>query len=220
MRSFEEIHAIAAERKGGADALEALLTKPKPAAEVAQVPEDRWLAGFSRAIFQTGISWKVVDNKWDGIEAAFKGFDVGACAMMDDDWFDALLCDTRIIRHGAKVQAVRDNAAFLLSLRDRGGAGRVFADWPATDYAGLLALLKTEGSRLGASTGQYAMRLQGRDGYMMSTDVVARLIAEGVIDKSPSSKRAMTAVQGAFNTWMDQSGRSLTEISRVLALSV
>lgn len=220
LRSFEEIHAIAAERKGGTNALEALLTKPKPAADVAQVPEDRWLAGFSRAIFQTGISWKVVDNKWDGIEAAFKGFDVGACAMMDDDWFDELLTDTRIIRHGAKVQSVRDNAAFLLSLRDQGGAGRVFADWPATDYAGLLALLKTEGSRLGASTGQYAMRLQGRDGYMMSTDVVARLSAEGVIDKSPSSKRAMTAVQDAFNIWMDQSGRSLTEISRVLAFSV
>ena len=220
MRTFDEIHAIAADRKGGADALESLLTKPKPAADDAQVPEDRWLAGISRAVFQTGISWKVVDNKWDGIEAAFKGFDVGACARMDDDWFDALLRDTRIIRHGAKVQAVRDNAAFLLSLRDRGGAGRVFADWPATDYAGLLALLKTEGSRLGASTGQYAMRLHGRDGYMMSTDVVARRGAEGVSDKSPSSKRTMTAVQGAFNTWMDQSGRSLTEISRVLALSV
>ena len=45
-------------------------------------------------------------------------------------------------------------------------------------------------------------------------------VAEGVIDKQPSSKTAMKSVQSAFNTWMNQSGRSLTEISRVLAMSV
>jgi len=49
---------------------------------------------------------------------------------------------------------------------------------------------------------------------------VARLIAEGVIDKNPTSKTAMKQVQAAFNVWQDESGRSLTEISRVLALSV
>ena len=47
-----------------------------------------------------------------------------------------------------------------------------------------------------------------------------RLIAEGIIDKPASSKTTMRAVQGAFNTWMDQSGRSLTEISRVVAMSL
>ena len=50
--------------------------------------------------------------------------------------------------------------------------------------------------------------------------LAGRLIAEGVVDKTPTSKTAMKAVQAAFNTWMDQSGRSLTEISRTLAFSV
>jgi hypothetical protein len=30
MRSYAEIHAIAADRKGGAKALDAMLTRPKP----------------------------------------------------------------------------------------------------------------------------------------------------------------------------------------------
>ena len=38
MRSFDDLFAISAERKGGADALEAQLTKPKSAAELAQIP--------------------------------------------------------------------------------------------------------------------------------------------------------------------------------------
>jgi hypothetical protein len=50
--------------------------------------------------------------------------------------------------------------------------------------------------------------------------VTARLIAEGVIDKAATSQKAMTSVQDAFNTWLRQSGRSLTEISRVLAMSI
>ncbi len=217
MRSFDEIFAIAAERKGGNKALEDLLPTPE---DVSRVPEDRWLAQFTKSIFQAGFNWKVIENKWDGFEEAFKGFDVGACAMMEDDWFDALLQDTRIVRNGSKIATVRDNASFLLSLRAQGGASKIFAEWPSTDYIGLLDTLKKKGSRLGAASGQYAMRFVGRDGFILSRDVTARLIAEGVVDKQPTSKGAMKAVQGAFNTWMDQSGRGLTQISRVLAMSV
>ena len=58
------------------------------------------------------------------------------------------------------------------------------------------------------------------DRSVLSNDVVARLVAEGVIDKAPTSKGAMNKVQEAFNIWREQSGRSLTEISRVLAMSI
>jgi len=50
--------------------------------------------------------------------------------------------------------------------------------------------------------------------------VLARLAAEGVIDKAPTSKMAWAAVQEAFDTWRAQSGQPLTTISRVLAQSI
>jgi hypothetical protein len=40
------------------------------------------------------------------------------------------------------------------------------------------------------------------------------------VDKTPGSKRELAAVQQAFNSWAAESGRSLTEISRILALSI
>lgn len=58
------------------------------------------------------------------------------------------------------------------------------------------------------------------DSFILSKDVVGRLIAEGVVDKAPTSKKAMAATQAAFNEWRRQSGRSLKEVSRVLALSI
>jgi len=220
MHHFDEIYGLAADRHGGIDTLEQKLTRPKSKDELARMPDDRWLSILSKCIFQAGFNWKVIEAKWDGFEAAFDGFDVGRCAFMDDEKFDALLQDTRIVRNGTKIATVRDNAAFLLDLRAEGGAGKVLGGWPSTDYVGLLDTLARRGSRLGGASAQYAMRFAGRDSFILSRDVTARLIAEGVIDKPATSKKAMAAVQQAFNTWMQQSGRSLTEVSRVLAMSL
>ncbi|WP_281994918.1 DNA-3-methyladenine glycosylase I [Ruegeria faecimaris] len=220
MRHFDEIFAIAASRHGGTDALSNKLSKPKSPAELAEMPEDRWLSIITKCIFQAGFNWKVIENKWDGFETAFDGFDIGRCAFMDDEKFDALLQDTRIVRNGTKIATVRDNAAFLLELRQEGGVGKILGGWPSDDYVGLLNMLSKRGSRLGGASAQYAMRFAGRDSFILSQDVTARLVAEGVVDKPPTSKKAMALVQAAFNTWMEQSGRSLTEISRVLAMSL
>lgn len=220
MHHFDDIFDIAAHRHGGIDALNGKLSPPKSMQDLAAMPEDRWLSIITKCVFQAGFAWKVIDAKWDGFETAFDGFDVGRCAFMDDEKFDSLLQDTRIVRNGTKIATVRENAAFLMELRAEGGAGQVLGCWPSTDFIGLLSMLSKRGARLGGASAQYAMRFAGRDSFILSRDVTARLIAEGVIDKPATSKKAMTAVQGAFNTWMDQSGRSLTEISRVLAMSV
>ena len=221
MRSFEAIYTIASERKGGKEALEALLDKPKSRSQLAALPDDRWLSRMAKCVFQAGFNWKVVENMWPGFEAAFEGFDLGRCAMLNDDDLARLVTDTRIVRHGTKIRSVQQNAVFLAGFaRDHGGAGKAFGSWPSTDYVGLLALLKKRGSRLGGNTGQYFLRFMGVDGFILSRDVVARLVAENVIDKAPSSQQSMIAVQDAFNAWQTESTRSLTEISRVLAMSV
>lgn len=218
MRSFDEIYAISADRHGGPEMLEEKLSKPDP--KVTDLPEDRWLATMTKCIFQAGFNWKVIAAKWDGFEEVFHRFEPGACAFMSEDEFDQILGDTRVVRNGAKLATVRANAAFLMELRDEGGAGKVLGGWPSEDFIGLLDLLKKRANRLGGMTAQYSLRFAGRDAFILSRDVTARLIAEGVIDKPATSKGAMKAVQAAFNTWADQSGRSLTEISQVLARSV
>lgn len=220
MRSFDEIFRIAAERKGGSKKLEASLERPKSARQLAAIGDDRWLSCMTRCIFQAGFNWKVVENMWPGFEAVFDGFDVGRCAMLNDDDFVRLTSDTRIVRNGAKIRSVQVNAVFISELaKEHGSAAKAFAEWPAEDYVGLLDLLKKRGDRLGGASGQYFLRFMGKDSFILSRDVTARLIAEGVIDKAATSQKAIANVQDAFNTWRRQSGRSLTEISRVLAMS-
>jgi 3-methyladenine DNA glycosylase Tag len=223
MGTFAAIFAIASERKGGDATLEALIAehRPRSAAEIAATPDDRILAMMTERVFQAGFSWKVIENKWPGFEAAFNAFDPRLCAAMSEETFDALLKDVRIVRNAQKILSVQNNARFLLDLAaEHGSAAKALADWPDDDYAGLLELLKTRASRLGGESAMRFLRSLGKPSFITSRDVTAALIREGVLSRPPSGKRDMQTVQKAFNAWAAESGRDLTAISRVLAMSV
>lgn len=218
---FDELYDMAAKLKGGPKELEKLLPQMKTPAQLKKIPDDRWLAAMTKRIFQAGFSWKVIEDKWDGFEEAFEGFDVGRWTLMSDDDVDRLAKNKAIVRNPQKIRTVGANAVFLADLaREHGSAAKCFADWPNEDFVGLLDLLKTRGSRLGGTTGTYFLRGVGRDSFALTRDVVAALIREGVIDKPPTSKKALAAVQAAFNDWCAESGRPLAHVSRVLAATI
>ena len=95
----------------------------------------------------------MIDGKWDSFEKRSHGVDPSACAFMTEQHFDALMRDRSIVRNGANIRAVQTNARLLLNLgAEHGRATRFFADWPDSDYVGLLDVLKRR-ARCGASTG-------------------------------------------------------------------
>jgi 3-methyladenine DNA glycosylase Tag len=223
VREFDAIIAMAADRKGGMDALElSLAATPSLApADIAAMPDDRILAAMTRRIFCAGFSSKVVDAKWDAFETAFDRFDPRASAFMTEEDFDRLLKNPGIVRNGAKVKSVQVNARLILDLAAaHGSAARFFADWPDTDYVGLLDLLKKRASHLGGESAMRFLRAIGKPAFVTATDVIAALRREAVLKRVPNGKGDLLAIQNACNQWSRQSGRNLTEISRILALSV
>ncbi|HVN01270.1 MAG TPA: DNA-3-methyladenine glycosylase I [Caulobacteraceae bacterium] len=222
MQSFDQIYDRAAARKGGAAALEAMIAEhpPKSRVELAAIPDHRWLAEITRSVFQAGFNWRVIDNKWKGFEEAFHGFDPPLNAAMSEEEFDAHLKDTRIIRNAQKVASVRANAQFLVDLaREHGSAARFFADWPDADLVGLLEVMKKRAARCAGETAMRLLRRMGKPAFITTRDVAAALVEAGVVDKPPTSRKEMQAVQDAFNAWSEATGRDLNAISRVLALS-
>ena len=65
---------------------------------------------LTKAVFQAGFSWKVVNNKWPNFQRAFDGFDVEKVAAYDDRDLDRLLRDEGIVRNGRKIAATIENA--------------------------------------------------------------------------------------------------------------
>jgi len=222
MQSFDEIYARAAERRGGGAELEAVVAE-HPANtpdELAAIPDDRWLAEMTRGVFRAGFNWRVIENKWTGFEEAFHGFDPKLNAAMNEEEFDAHLKDTRIIRNAQKVASVRANGQFLVDLAaEHGSAARFFADWPDSDFIGLLDLMKKRAARCHGETAMRFFRGMGKPSFITTRDVAAALIEAGVIEKPPSGRKDFQAVQDAFNAWSGATGRNLTALSRVLAMS-
>jgi 3-methyladenine DNA glycosylase Tag len=221
MEPFASILQRAQKRKGGVAALELLLPMAAEAQKLETTTDDRYLAEMTRCIFRAGFVWKIVENKWPGFETAFDGFDVRSNALLSDEAIEVAMRDETIIRHARKIQSIPRNAQFILDIRDSHDSfGAYLAAWPVTDIVGLWTDLKRHGDRLGGQTGRYFLRFVGKDTPIFSADVVKALIELKIVDKEPTSQRALAAVQEAFNFWQAESGRQMCQISRVLACSV
>jgi 3-methyladenine DNA glycosylase Tag len=219
---FKTIRARAEKRKGGAKVLSRLLPAKPDMKALAKLRDDRVLAEMSRRVFCAGFAWSVIEAKWDGFEKAFFKFDPGKLSLQDDEFWDDLMKDTRIVRNGAKIMSVRANASFVRDVaKEHGGFGKLLAKWPSSDEIGLLELLAKRGSRLGGNTGQMLLRFLGWDGFVTSRDVVACLRDAGVdVAEAVTSKRDLAKVQAQFNAWAEETGLPYTHLSRICAMSI
>jgi 3-methyladenine DNA glycosylase Tag len=222
MIPFKTVRARAAKRKGGDAALAALLPKVANAKALAKIGDDRMLAEMAKRIFSAGFVWSVIETKWPGFEQAFLGFEPKRLLAKPDEFWEALTGDKRIVRNPQKIMAVRENARFLADIaREHGSFGKFLAEWPVTDQVGLLDLLGKRGARLGGRTGQYFLRFIGRDGFVISSDVVACLRDAGLdISENPTSKKDLKKIQDQFNTWAKETGLPYTHLSRICAMSI
>ncbi|MBR1285456.1 DNA-3-methyladenine glycosylase I [Bradyrhizobium sp. AUGA SZCCT0177] len=218
---FKTIRARAEKRKGGPKALQKLLP-PKPEAKaLAKLGDDSILAEMTKRVFSAGFAWSVIENKWPGFEKAFLGFKPGPLTLQADEFWDALMKDTRIVRNGAKIMSVRSNASFVREIaKEHGSFGKFLANWPSSDQIGLLDLLAKRGSRLGGNTGQMMLRFLGWDGFVTSKDMVACLRDAGLdIAETVTSKRDLAKVQAQFNEWAEETGLPYVQLSRICAMS-
>ncbi|WP_203563853.1 hypothetical protein [Deefgea sp. CFH1-16] len=74
---------------------------------------------------------------------------------------------------------------------------------------------------MGGNTGQWFLRYVGKDGFVLSQDVVLALQQAGLdIPAQPSAKRDLERIQQAFNTWANETGLSYTHLGKIAAYSV
>ena len=80
-----------------------------------QGPND-YLEIMSKVVFQSGMSYKIVESKWPGTREAFHDFNADRVARMTPSEIDQLTEDTRVIRNRRKLEAVVANAQKSLEL--------------------------------------------------------------------------------------------------------
>jgi DNA-3-methyladenine glycosylase I len=120
-----------------------------------------YLDVITRAVFQSGMSWRVVEAKWTGFRDAFAGFDPAAVAAFTDEDVERLAADARIIRNRRKIEATVTNAQAMLALEDDEPGG--FAGWLRSrgDFEATVAALRGEFRFLGDMGAYYFLYVVG-----------------------------------------------------------
>lgn len=84
---------------------------------------------LTRAVFNAGISWRVVQSHWPAIANAFADFDPDIVAGYDEQDVDRLVADERLIQSRGKIAAVAGNArTFVRLAADHGSVDAWLAD--------------------------------------------------------------------------------------------
>ena len=119
-----------------------------------------YLEVLTKAVFQSGMSWRVVEAKWNGFREAFAAFDLATVAAFSGDDVERLAADTRIIRNRRKIEATVTNAQVMLDLDQEPGG---FAGWLRSppDFDATVAALRGEFRFVGDMGAYYFLYVVG-----------------------------------------------------------
>lgn len=218
LEPFDKLYHRAAERKGGAGQLNKLLPATENQDALLELTDDRYLAAFTKKVFQSGFVWRVVEKKWPDFEDVFFNFNIEKVLMMPEDMMERKASDPKIIRNYNKVKTIKANAQMIFEEQQNGHSFAAFIHhWPSDDIIGLWAYLKKHGARLGGNTGPYALRALGKDTFLLSRDVEAYFRAHDLISGGVQTKSSLSTIQQCFNQWQQESSLSLSQLSRLVA---
>ena len=85
-----------------------------------------YLEVMSKSVFQSGMSWKVIESKWPQTREAFQGFDIQTVANFNEKDVEELTNDTRVVRNYRKLTAIVSNARKILELDQVHGSFRQY----------------------------------------------------------------------------------------------
>jgi len=90
--------------------------------------DETYFENMCRVIFQEGLNWHVIDNKWQTTRKAFSNFDINKVARFTATDVERLLKDDGIVRNRSKVEAIIYNAQGFKAIKEHFGSFQAYID--------------------------------------------------------------------------------------------
>lgn len=218
--AFTPFHEIALSWFGSEQSLSENLPTVRSVAELEIISDDRYLSAMCLRVFRAGMKHSAVDAKWRNFDQVFDGFEPSKLVDLSDEELEGRMNREGLIKHWAKVKAIRANASLVLKRSiEFGGFGHWIASWPVQDIIGLWADITDNGVQMGGNSAPAFLRYIGKDTFLLTDDVVNVLTEQGLISGNPNTKDNLAIIQRQFNAWQDETGLPLSHISKILSYS-
>ncbi len=87
-----------------------------------------YFENMCRVIFQAGLNWHVIDNKWPTTRKSFANFNIDKVSRFTDADVSRLLNDAGIVRNRSKIEAVIYNARGFKAIEQAFGSFQSYLD--------------------------------------------------------------------------------------------
>ena len=116
--------------------------------------DNEYFENLCRVIFQTGLNWRVIDNKWATTRKAFKNFNINQVSRFGEADVQLLLKDTGIVRNKSKIEAIIYNARGFKAIEESFGSFQAYLDKSdkSNNYASVVKDLTSKFKHLGPSS--------------------------------------------------------------------
>lgn len=116
--------------------------------------DDAYFENMTRVIFQAGLSWKMITNKWPNFKRAFEDFSIEKVAKFDDNDLKQLMIDKGIVRNRRKIEATIKNAKEFQKIQKKSGSFQAYLDSldKSQNYASVIKEFCKRFSRIGTSS--------------------------------------------------------------------
>jgi DNA-3-methyladenine glycosylase I len=87
-----------------------------------------YFENMCRVIFQAGLNWHVIDNKWPTTKKAFANFNIREVANFTNTDVERLMRDPGIVRNRGKIKAIIQNAQNFTAIEKQYGSFQKYLD--------------------------------------------------------------------------------------------
>jgi hypothetical protein len=106
-------------------------SKPTPPERIPRVIDapslDDHLEVMTRAIFQAGLSWALIDARWDAFRTAFENFSAAIVATYGEGEVERIMAAEGVIHSRSKISGTIENAKALRALAAEHGDVAAYA---------------------------------------------------------------------------------------------
>lgn len=123
--------------------------------------DDEYFERMSRAIFQAGLNWKMINNKWPNFKKAFSNFSIDKVAKFTEKDVGSLMKDTGIIRNEKKIRSTIFNAQEFQRVEKEFGSFKRYIGSFKGAHAGLAHDMQDRFKHLGAASSRTYLWMAG-----------------------------------------------------------
>jgi DNA-3-methyladenine glycosylase I len=123
--------------------------------------DDEYFERMTKAIFQAGLNWKMIDNKWANFEKAFANFSIRKVAKFDDAQISDLMKNGGIVRNEGKIRSTIYNAQQSALIEKEFGSFKDYFHSFGKDHYKLMEDIQRRFHHVGASTARTFLWMSG-----------------------------------------------------------